>query len=61
MSVLSKALGKPMGPIRRLVFAFLALFAPGKAMVAVVKGFLLAVETLDEEAVRALVAEMQND
>ena len=61
MSVLLKELGKQTGLIRRLVFAFLGLFAPGMLMVAVVKGFLSVVEDLDDEELLSLVAEIQND
>ena len=65
MSVLVKEIEKgtrqQFGPRNRLGLALLALFAPGKAVVAVVKGFLRAVETLDEEERRALVAEIQDD
>ena len=61
MSVLLKDFGKRTGPIRRLVFALFGLFAPGMFMVAVIKGFLSVVEDLDEEELRALVAEIQND
>ena len=61
MSALLKEIGKQAGPIRRLVFALLGLFAPGMLMVAVVKGFLSVVEDLDEEELQALVAEIKND
>lgn len=61
MSVLSKELGKQIGPIRRLAFAFLVLFAPGMLIVVVVKSLLSVVEGLDEEELRALVAKIQND
>ena len=65
MSVLLKELeersGQQLGPRSRLGLALLALFAPGKLVVAVIKGFLLVVEGLDVEDLRASAAEIQND
>lgn len=53
---LMKTFGKQFGPIKRITFALASVFTPGLLVVSIVRGFLTAVDDLDEEELRELVA-----
>lgn len=60
MSSTLKQFGREFGPGKRLMFAFLGLFAPATMLVCVVKAFLKIVEGLDNEELKKLVKEIQD-
>lgn len=60
MSATLKKLGNEIGLGKRLMFAFLGLFAPATMLVCVVKAFLNLVEDLDNEELKKLVKEIQD-
>lgn len=60
MSGKLKELGKQFGLGKRLVFAFLGLFAPATMLVCVVKAFLQIVEDLSPEELEKLVEEIKD-
>jgi hypothetical protein len=60
MSTILKALGREVGPGRRILFALCALFAPGTLIASVAKAFLRIVEDLDENELRRLVEELKD-
>lgn len=48
------------GPMRRLVFAFLALFSPDRLVMAILSGFLSAIESLDDDQLKELVKDLKS-
>lgn len=60
MSSKLKEFGKQFGLGKRLVFAFLGLFAPATMLVCVVKAFLQIVEDLSPEELQKLVEEIKD-
>jgi hypothetical protein len=56
-----KAFGKQFGPIKRITLALVFVFAPGLLVASILKGFLAAVDDLDEEELRELIIGMQDD
>lgn len=55
-----KGMGKKFGLGKRLMFAFLGLFAPATMLVCVVKAFLQIVEDLDAEELKQLIEEVKD-
>jgi len=55
-----KEFGKQFGLGKRLMFAFLGLFAPATMLVCVVKAFLQIVEDLSPEELQKLVEEIKD-
>ena len=55
-----KDFGKQFGLGKRLMFAFLGLFAPATMLVCVVKAFLQIVEDLSLEELQKLVEEIKD-
>jgi hypothetical protein len=49
-----------IGPLSRIVFAFLALFAPRVLLLGTVKAFLAHVGSLDEDTLKKLIMEIQD-
>jgi len=60
MSSTLKEFGREFGLGKRLMFAFLGLFAPATMLVCVVKAFLKLVEDLDDEELKKFVKELQD-
>jgi hypothetical protein len=58
---LMKTFGRQCGPVRRIVFAFASIFAPGLLVVSILKGLLATVDDLNEEELRELIIGMQDD
>ena len=56
---LADQLNRDAGPMRRLTFAFLALFSPSRLILAILTGFLRAIESLDDEELKELLLELK--
>ena len=57
---LADQLNRDAGPLRRLFFAFLALFSPARLIIAILSGFMSAVESLDDEELRQMIIEIKD-
>lgn len=53
---LMETFGKQFGPIKRITLVLASVFTPGLLVVSILRGFLTAVDDLDEEELRELVA-----
>ena len=53
---LMETFGKQFGPIERITSALASVFTPGWLVFSILRGFLTAVDDLDEEELRELVA-----
>jgi hypothetical protein len=60
MSSTLKEFGRQFGLGKRLMFAFLGLFAPATMLVCVVKAFLKIVEDLSPEELQKLIEEIKD-
>jgi hypothetical protein len=57
---LADQLNRDAGPMRRLTFAFLALFSPSSLILAIVTGFLSAIDSLEDEELKKLLLEIKD-
>lgn len=57
---LADQLNRDAGPLRRFTFAFLALFFPARLILAILKGFLGAIDSLDDEELKELLLEIKD-
>jgi len=56
---LADQLNRDAGLLRRLILAFLALFFPARLILAILTGFLSAVDSLDDEELKELLLELK--
>lgn len=57
---LADQLNRDAGPMRRLTFAFLALFSPARLIIAILTGFLSAIDSLDDDELKQLLLEIKD-
>jgi len=57
---LADQLNRDAGPLRRLNFALLALFSPARLILAILTGFLSAIDSLDDEELKQLLLELKD-
>jgi len=56
---LADQLNRDAGPLRRLTLAFLALTSPSRLILAILTGFLRAIDSLDDEELKELILELE--
>ena len=57
---LADQLNRDAGLLRRLNFALLALFSPARLILAILTGFLSAIDSLDDEELKQLLLELKD-